>query len=767
MKSFKKSLNIILSVFLVFMFIVAVVDTQEVKHETNYSQENILHHIEKLTENGPRSIWNKEENQQALDYITDTLDSYGFVNEDTVDQPAYVLQDYVYTTEEYSNYYMQNLVVHIPANSDTPTGEAVMVMGHYDSVPMGDGASDDGLACGVMLEAINYTLAQMENGYTISNDLVFCFVNAEEFGLYGSDAFMREFVGFDNLLDRINFGINLESRGTSGTLIMFETAKNNYKTVQLLSEVNQNVFTCSIATMIYDMMPNGTDFSNFKEAYQGLNFANIGGGEDYHTQDDNLENLYTASYVSQQAQIVDGLLTKLANYDLSGLYDAEESAIFFSYLNITTVIYNHTAAAVFAIIALALLVINVFLGRKEGNLKNTVKAIITIVIGLALTAGITFLCYYIFQYIAVLTGHVDIHAVGTIRYSNTAIVVGISVLALAVSTFASFIGIKAFKLQARDLQRAFAYIHAVVGIVLTFALADASYMFIFTGILLLLNAILVNVKPQAEGLHLEILITALFFPLIMPLVVLATSALGLTMAYVFGLLFALAIFGVSINLVSICKYISVRRIFRKETSILEGILHIFVVSLLIFLVVSLCKPDVHMNLQGKQGISKYSYDDALVYVDREQEYRVYDLNAYPTLKKYCEDMEYNEEGYYVKKQELSIQETIQSQQASGWELNIQKADTDSMVYLTFSDIQADAFWIDDGKSVQSYDLTDKETYEITIHEDCKVYIEEGSALVEYKELIRDYETVIPEAYDEAEKLHFNLWMMEDFQLSCE
>ena len=117
-------------------------------------------------------------------------------------------------------------------------------------------------------------------------------VNGEEYGLYGSDAFMNEFKGYNNVVDRIKFGTNLESRGSAGTLIMFETAKNNYNTVKLFSEINKNIFTCSIATMVYDMMPNSTDFTNFKEVYQGINMANILGGENYHTQNDNFENIH-------------------------------------------------------------------------------------------------------------------------------------------------------------------------------------------------------------------------------------------------------------------------------------------------------------------------------------------------------------------------------------------------------------------------------------------------------------------------------------------
>ena len=57
------------------------------------------------------------------------------------------------------------------------------------------------------------------------------------------------------------------------------------------------------------MMPNYTDFTTFKDAYQGINMANIGEGENYHTQNDNPKNLQM-SYLSQQAQIVDNLILK-------------------------------------------------------------------------------------------------------------------------------------------------------------------------------------------------------------------------------------------------------------------------------------------------------------------------------------------------------------------------------------------------------------------------------------------------------------------------
>lgn len=744
---------------------ISIRDTQEKNYDTDFDQDQIETHIENLTANGPRSIADREENQNALNYIMETLESYGVVNEDTADAPAYLVQDFVAEDPDYQNWYLKNIIVHIPANSDTPTNEAVMFMGHTDSVPMGDGASDDGIACAVMLEAINYYLTQMENGYTFSNDLVFCFVNGEEYGLYGSEAFMEEFDGFDHVVDRIRFGTNLESRGTDGTLIMFETAKNNYNTIQLFSEINENVFTCSIATMIYDMMPNGTDFSNFKEAYQGLNFANISGGEDYHTQNDNLSNAVGTAHLSQQAQVVDAIIDRLADYDLSELYDADESAVFFSYLNLKTVVYNHTAAVILAVLAIILLTANILFRafyRKERGVKKTAIAAGSIVFGLVLTAAVTYVCYYLFQYIAVLFGTIDIHMVGTITYSNTAIVIGIGLVALAVTAGVSRAACKLFKIEGRDLTRAFAYIHGVLGIVLSFVLADASYLFVFSGLMLLINELLITLvkKTDASQYHGELLASALYLPIVMPVLVLATSALGLTMAYVFGLIFALTVFDAGIY---IAPYFKV-----KKTML------ILAAGGVVFLAVSMAEPNAHVNLQGKQNIAKLAYDDALVYAVDEgkegaAEYRVYDLNAYSALKKYAPEMEYTGDSCYAGEGEAIDVEVSILSSAEQDTMTIRKADEKALVYLTFKNISAESFTIADGTTTREYSFaenTDEEgTYGITVHSDCTVTLTGGSADVEYREVIRDYAPCIPDEYEEAEKLHFNLWLLNEYSLS--
>lgn len=773
-KNLTKIINILLAVVLVFMLTASVIDTAETVKKTNFSQENMMTHIEKLSENGPRSIIDTEANLKAVEYIISHVESLGFVNEDTTEKPAYLVQDYVATddTGRYQNFYLKNVIVHIPANASDASGEAVMFMGHFDSVPMGQGASDDGVACATMLEAIRYYTEKMNSGYTMKNDLVFCFVNGEEYNLFGSRAFMNEFEGFDNILGRIKFGTNLESRGTSGTLIMFETAKNNYNTIKLFSEVNKSLFTCSIATLVYDNMPNGTDFTNFKDAYQGLNMANITGGENYHTQNDSPENV-GAVYLSQQAEFVDGLIDKLSDYDLDLLYDAEESAIFFSYLNVTTVVYDHTTAVILAIVAIVLLLANIVISaiRKEKRLGKTVLGILTVVIGLVLTAVVCFIFYYLFQYIAVLAGVIDQHMVGTITYSNTAIVVGIGLVALAMTALASFLGCKFFKIEGKDIKRGFAYIHAFLGIVLSFVLADASYLFIFSGIMLMINELLVTVtKGDFEKYHGEVLATALYFPIVIPVIFLATSALGLTMAYVYGVVFALSIFALGVDILPICKYFSVFALGRncckeRKECPCGGIITVVVAAMVIFLCVSLSKPNASVNLQGKQNIVKLPYDDALVLVvgEDDYEYRVYDLNSVGALKDYVSDLKYSGE-YYFSHAELPTVELRQLSSLEGNVLTVKKNTEESLVYLDFSNINAESFTVDDGITVHTYSLADVETYSIKIHSECVVTVN-GQADIAYKEVLRDYEPLIPAEYaEDEEKLHFNLWLTADYSV---
>lgn len=769
MKYIKKYLSLLFLIILGIFFVSSILDVTEKNYDTNFNTELIDKHINSLEELGPHSIVQKDSNEKAVNYITSVLDSYSLVNEDTIAKPAYQVQNFLTPANSYQRVYRKNVIAHIPANSER-TDNVIMFMAHLDSISTGSGASDDSIACATMLEAIRYYLDKMNSGYLLNNDLVFVFTNGEEHGLLGATQFMNKFNKFNNLIERIKFGVNLESRGTSGTLIMFETSKNNYNTIKLFSEVNQNIFTSSVATFVYDMMPNGTDYSTFKDYYQGLNFANILGGEDYHTQNDSIENISNV-YKTQEAVLLDRLIEHLSNYNLESLYDSNESAIFFSYLNITTVVYDNVFNIILAIMLLILLITNIVLSivlNKEKNLIKTLKAILVTITGLVFSMLITLICYYLFQLLAALFNTIDIHMVGSITYSNIPIVIGIGFLVLSISSIVSYLGIKLFKIEARDLIRTQAYTHALLGIILSFVLKEASYLFSLSGILLLINEVLITIfkKNNLDNYHFELLVIGLYFPIIIPIIFLATSALGLTMSYVYALVFAVAIFDLGIYISQYLNNLSLIRFFKKNKKeyiySLEGGCYILVSALIIFLIVSIIRPNANVNLLGKQGNSMLSYDDALIYVINEDEfeYRAYDLNAYPYLKKYLPSMEYKDGYYYSKANDFGINKPIKSEISNNI-LTINKYET-SYVMLTFKNVDDNTnITVNSDGISTNYEI--KDGFTLTLLNDSIILCNFGGCDVEYREYFIDYNELIPDGYDINEKLHFNLWLISKYK----
>ena len=170
MSKTQKITTSILSLVLCVLFAVSILDTCEFRKQTDFDQDKMMEHVENIAGNGTHSIFHPEANRAGIDYIVSVLDAYGLVGWDTVEEPAYYVQDFV---EEgvvvkkdgvihYQDFELSNVIVHIPANAENKSGEAIMFMGHTDSVPMGPGASDDTVACATMLEAIRYYLEQRE-----------------------------------------------------------------------------------------------------------------------------------------------------------------------------------------------------------------------------------------------------------------------------------------------------------------------------------------------------------------------------------------------------------------------------------------------------------------------------------------------------------------------------------------------------------------------------------------------------------------------------
>ena len=172
---------------------------------------------------------------------------------------------------------VENVIARQPG---VPRGESVLLVAHYDSVPAGPGASDDGMGVAALLE-----VARAIRGQRFRNPIVFLVDDGEEAGLLGAEAFVAD----PTLAREIGVVINIENRGTYGASNMFETSRGNRWLVRHLAGSVSRPMASSLFYAIYNALPNDTDVTVFKRAGKAaINFAAIRGVNRYHTPLDNL-----------------------------------------------------------------------------------------------------------------------------------------------------------------------------------------------------------------------------------------------------------------------------------------------------------------------------------------------------------------------------------------------------------------------------------------------------------------------------------------------
>lgn len=171
---------------------------------------------------------------------------------------------------------VENIVVLPPR-----PGDIVLGVAHYDSRVLAPGASDDGQGVATILEC-----ASALRSARFRNPIGFLLTDGEELGLLGAEAFVR-----DPRSVNVRAVVNVDNRGTSGPSYLYETSPNNRDLVPLFRSIPQPV-TSSLFYTAYKMMPNDTDLTVFKRAGKiGVNFAAIGGVENYHSPTDDLAHV--------------------------------------------------------------------------------------------------------------------------------------------------------------------------------------------------------------------------------------------------------------------------------------------------------------------------------------------------------------------------------------------------------------------------------------------------------------------------------------------
>jgi hypothetical protein len=241
-----------------------------------FSAERAFSHVEQIAER-PHPVGSAA-NAEVRDYLVGQLEDLGL-------RPTVQQATSARTMEGTASMArVQNIHAQIPGSS--PTGH-VLLVAHYDSVPRGPGAADDGAGVAAILEIAR----AITSSSPPRNDIDIVFTDAEEPWLLGAQAFVRD----DRLDPRRSVVLNLEARGTSGPALMFQSSPDNASVIPALASV-QRPITSSGWEACYQLLPGDTDFTVFRKAgFAGMNFAFFEGSARYHTPEDSPANLDHAS----------------------------------------------------------------------------------------------------------------------------------------------------------------------------------------------------------------------------------------------------------------------------------------------------------------------------------------------------------------------------------------------------------------------------------------------------------------------------------------
>ncbi|CAL9628772.1 hypothetical protein SUDANB15_06005 [Streptomyces sp. enrichment culture] len=242
----------------------------------------------------------------------------------------------------------------------------VLIVAHYDSVFTGPGATDDGMGVAALLE----TARALTSAPAPRNTVEFLLTDGEEPGSLGAKAFTDSAAAGD---PRRTVILNLEARGTTGPVVMFETGDDNAAFVRSLSD--DTPFVTSVSDEIYRLLPNDTDMTVFEKAgFTGMNFAVVGGSARYDTELDDLS-------AQRRGTLQDmGSTVLAAARDLAGRDISPSGAGSSTYFTVFGLLVSYpqwlgTVLAALAVVAVAAVLVR---ARRRGVLRPR---------GLALAAG--------------------------------------------------------------------------------------------------------------------------------------------------------------------------------------------------------------------------------------------------------------------------------------------------------------------------------------------------------------------------------------------
>jgi hypothetical protein len=246
-----------------------------------------------------------------------------------------------------------NILARLPGDARADT---LMVSAHYDSVPAGPGASDDGIGVAALLE-----VARAIRSEHFRNTILFLITDGEEDGLLGAEAFVAD----PQLSRGVAAAINVDNRGTSGRSFLFETSRHNRWLLPLIARGLPHPTASSFFFNLYELLPNDTDLSVLKRVgIAGINFGSIGHVAHYHTPLDDLRHV-TPSTVQDHGDHILAMTRTMANTDLR--QSTDEDAVFFDILSVAMLWWPQSWTRWMALGALLILVLGAAIRVRDSE----------------------------------------------------------------------------------------------------------------------------------------------------------------------------------------------------------------------------------------------------------------------------------------------------------------------------------------------------------------------------------------------------------------
>lgn len=343
-----------------------------------------------------------------------------------------------------SAYYLnvQNVVVKLHGKT---TDVAVMINCHFDTEAGSPGASDDGVNCCIMLEALR---VMAKSGHKNDYSVIFLFNGNEEGKLEGLQA-SHGFISQHKWAKDIKAFINLDSIGANGRELL---ARSGPKHSWLLDKYHQSVdnpFAQTMSEEIFEsgLIKAGTDFETFRDVAHipGLDMAYTDNTQVYHTSFDHIRYVKIDA-IQKTGNHILKLLQVMANSNELLNPPEGSPSVYFDFLGFFFVSYSSSFGIVTNCIVSICAFFLPFLMHIEFKMKNLATVLkltlisfftflISVILSLGITIGMGFLMNAVDN--AMFWFNATILSIGV--YSSLAIIIQIVVHHISFILFEHFI----------------------------------------------------------------------------------------------------------------------------------------------------------------------------------------------------------------------------------------------------------------------------------------------------------------------------------------